>query len=104
MGATLTTGDELLEPTSTQLDAARSERFDVRLRFGSAADASRYLRSLTSLLFGANTKVTATLTTGVPRGDLTAEEIAERLARNTIADGRDYGDDRPSGRSVPERQ
>src|SRR5690606_5494076 len=60
------------------------ERFDVRLRFGSAAEASRYLRALTSLLVGASTKVTATLTTGAPREDLTAEEIADRLERTGI--------------------
>jgi superfamily II DNA or RNA helicase len=56
----------------------------VRLRFGSAPEASRYLRALTSLLFGASTMVTATLTTGAPREDLTAEEIADRLERAAI--------------------
>lgn len=56
----------------------------MRLRFGSAAEASRYLRALTSLLFGASNKVTATLTTGATREDLTAEEIADRLTRAAI--------------------
>lgn len=83
-GATLTKNERRLEPTSTLREIARAERFDVRLRFGSAVEASRYLRALTSLLFGASTKVTATLTTGAPREDLTAEEIADRLARAAI--------------------
>lgn len=61
----------------------RSEPFDMRLRFGSATDAARYIRALTSLLFGMSIKVTATLRTGVSREDLTAEEIADRLARNS---------------------
>lgn len=83
-GATLTTNERRLEPTSALREIARAERFDVRLRFGSAAEASRYLRALTSLLVGASTKVTATLTTGAPREDLTAEEIADRLERTGI--------------------
>lgn len=83
-GATLTTNERRLEPTGALREIARAERFDVRLRFGSAAEASRYLRALTSLLFGASTKVTATLTTGAPREDLTAEEIADRLERAGI--------------------
>ena len=83
-GATLTTNERRLEPTGALREIARAERFDVRLRFGSAAEASRYLRALTSLLFGASTNVTATLTTGAPREDLTAEEIADRLARAAI--------------------
>jgi len=83
-GAALTTNERRLEPTSALREVARAERFDVRLRFGSAAEASRYLRALTSLLVGASTKVTATLTTGAPREDLTAEEIADRLERAGI--------------------
>lgn len=83
-GATLTTNERRLEPTSALREIARAERFDVRLRFESAAEASRYLRALTSLLVGASTKVTATLTTGAPREDLTAEEIADRLERAGI--------------------
>ena len=83
-GAALTTNERRLEPTSALREIARAERFDVRLRFGSAALASRYLRALTSLLVGASTKVTATLTTGAPREDLTAEEIADRLERAGI--------------------
>lgn len=83
-GATLTTNERRLEPTSALREIARAERFDIRLRFGSAAEASRYLRALTSLLVGASTKVTATLTTGAPREDLTAEEIADRLERAGI--------------------
>lgn len=83
-GAALTTNERRLEPTSALREIARAERFDVRLRFGSAAEASRYLRALTSLLVGASTKVTATLTTGAPREDLTAEEIADRLERAGI--------------------
>jgi len=61
-----------------------AERFDVRLRFSAAAEAAHYLRALTSLFFGASTKVRTTLTTGAPREDLTAEEIADRLARADI--------------------
>lgn len=61
-----------------------AERFDMRLRFVVAADASRYLRALSSLLFRASIKVTATLTAGVPREDFDAAEIAERLSRGAI--------------------
>lgn len=70
-----------LEPESTLRCSAL---VDVRLRFGAAAEASRYLQALASLLHGASMKVTATLTTGVPREDLTCEEIADRLLRGTI--------------------
>ncbi len=84
MRTTLTTNDGRLTPASTPREATRAERVDLRLRFGAAAEASRYLRALTSLLFGASTDVTATLTTGAPREDLTAEEIADRLSRGAI--------------------
>ncbi len=73
-----------VEPASALREIAHAERFDVLLRFGVAAEASRYLRALTSLLFGGSTKVTATLTTGAPREDLNAEEIADRLSRGAI--------------------
>src|SRR5581483_11093061 len=63
---------------------ARTEPFDVRLRFGTAAEARCYLRALTSLLVGVCTKVTATLNARAPRDDLTAEEIADRLSRGAI--------------------
>jgi len=56
----------------------------LRLRFGSAGEATHFLRGLTMLLFGASTKVTARLATGAPREDLTAEEIAERLTRGAV--------------------
>lgn len=65
-------------------EIARAEPFEVRLRFGAAAEASRYLRALASLLFSASARVTATLTTGAPREDLSAEEIADRLSRGAI--------------------
>ncbi|HYI02834.1 DEAD/DEAH box helicase [Hyalangium sp.] len=84
MGPTLTTNDRRLESASALREIARAERFDVRVRFGSVADATRFLRALTSLLFGASVKITATLTIGAPREDLTAEEIADRLARGGI--------------------
>jgi superfamily II DNA or RNA helicase len=73
-----------VEPASTRREFARGEQFDVRLRFGAATAASRYLRALASLLFGASARVTATLTTGVLREDLTAEEIADRLSHGAI--------------------
>lgn len=76
--------NERIEPASTLREVARAEQFDVRLRFGAATEACRYLRALASLLFGASAKVTATLTTGAPREDLTAEEIADRLSRGGI--------------------
>lgn len=61
-----------------------SPALETRLRFTAAAEAARYLGALTSLLFGSSTNVNATLTTGAPREDLTAVEIAERLSRNAI--------------------
>ena len=73
--------DRRIGAPSPQREIAGDEGFDVRLRFGSAAEAYRYLCALTSLLFGPSTKVTATLTTGASREDLDATEIAERLAR-----------------------
>lgn len=88
MMGTTQTSDRRLEPASAQHEIARQHegclRIGVRLRFGSAAEATHFLRALTSLLFGASTKVTATLATGAPRDDLTAEEIAERLTRGAI--------------------
>jgi hypothetical protein len=59
------------------------ERFDMRLVFGSVAEASRYVSGLASLFFGASTKITA-LTASAPREDLAAGEIADRLERGTI--------------------
>ncbi|WP_225781266.1 DEAD/DEAH box helicase [Xenophilus sp. Marseille-Q4582] len=56
----------------------------MRLRFGASGDTSLYLSALTSLLFSASTRVAATLATGAVRDDLTADEIADRLARNAI--------------------
>ncbi len=76
--------DERIELASTLGEVARVERFDMRLRFGAGAEASRYLSALASLLFGASGRVIATLTTGAPREDFTAEEIAHRLGRGTI--------------------
>ena len=73
-----------LESASAICGNTRAERFDVRVRFGASAEATRYLRALASLFFGASTKVTATLTTGTPREDLTAEEISDRLSRAVI--------------------
>jgi len=73
-----------IEPVSARRENAGAERSEVRLRFGAAAEATRYLRALTSLLYGASTNVTSTLTTGAPREDLTAEEIADGLSRGTI--------------------
>jgi superfamily II DNA or RNA helicase len=84
MSAAQPRNERRIEPASALRETARAERFDVRLRFGAAAEASRYLRTLASLLFGASTRVTATLTTGAPREDLTAEEIADRLSRGAI--------------------
>lgn len=76
--------DFRIERASVLREIAHAERFDLRLSFGSSFNTSRYLSALTSLLFGASTKITATLATGSVREDLTAEEIADRLARNAI--------------------
>ncbi len=84
MAAAQPRSERPIEPPSAVRSGALVDRFDVHLRFEGAAEASRYVRALTSLLFGASTKVTATLTTGAPREDLTAEEIANRLSRGTI--------------------
>ena len=67
------------------VDPMSAERFELRLRFRAAAEASCYLRALTSLLTGASTKVIATLPTGVSLEDLTTEEIADRLARGALS-------------------
>ncbi|QNT70391.1 hypothetical protein [Defluviicoccus vanus] len=88
MMGTTQTSDRRLEPASAQREIARphesGSRVGVRLRFGSAAEVTHYLRALTGLLLGASTKVTATLVTGALREDLTAEEIAERLTRGAV--------------------
>ena len=88
MMGTTQTSDRRLEPASALGEIARPHegclRVGVRLHFGSAAEVTHYLRALTSLLFGASTKVTATLVTGALREDLTAEEIAERLTRGAV--------------------
>ncbi len=57
---------------------------EVRVRFGAPAEAVRYVRALASLCSGASAKVVATSAAGVPREDLTAEEISERLGRTGI--------------------
>jgi hypothetical protein len=59
-------------------------RFGLRVRFDSPQGCTRYLRALASLLFGASTKVTAELRTGTVRDDLSAEELADRLARCAV--------------------
>ncbi len=88
MMGTTQSSDRRLEPASELREIARPHegcsRVGVRLRFGSAAEVTHYLRALTSLLFGASTRITATLVTGAPREDLTAEEIAERLTRGAV--------------------
>lgn len=76
--------DLRVEPASVLRAIVHAERFNVRFRFGSSFNTSFFLSALTSLLFGASTKITATLATGAVREDLTAEEIADRLARNAI--------------------
>lgn len=84
MTATQPRDDRGLEPASALRGVARAEPFDVCLRFGAVTEASQYIRGLMSLLFGASTKVSATLTTGAPREDLLAIEIADRLSRGAI--------------------
>ena len=88
MMGTTQTSDRRLEPASALREVARPHEgcswIGLRLRFGSAGEATHFLRGLTSLLFGASTKVTATLATGAPREDLTAKEIAERLTRGAV--------------------
>jgi hypothetical protein len=88
MMGTTQTSDRRLESASALREVARPHEgcswIGLRLRFGSAAEATHFLRGLTSLLFGASTKVTATLATGAPREDLTAKEIAERLTRGAV--------------------
>ncbi|MFY9510344.1 MAG: DEAD/DEAH box helicase [Rubrivivax sp.] len=56
----------------------------MRLRFDSPVSRTRYLCALTSLLFGASSKVTAVFHAGALRDDLTAEEIADRLVRGAV--------------------
>lgn len=79
-----TTSDRRVEPSNARGEVAAAERYEVRLRFGAPAEVARYVRALTSLLFGASTRVTATLTTGARRDDLSAEEIADRIGRAAI--------------------
>lgn len=76
--------DLRVEPVSVLRAIEHAERFKLRLRFGSSFNASFFLSALTSLLFGASTKTTGVLATGAVREDLTAEEIADRLARNAL--------------------
>jgi superfamily II DNA or RNA helicase len=76
--------DPRIEPNGALQDIARVERSDLRVRFGSGNDAASYVRALMSLFFGVSTKVSATLTTGTTREDLSAQEIAARLARAAI--------------------
>lgn len=68
-----------------QVEPGGAERPEVRLRFHSADEATCYLRALTSLLFGASAKVVATQPAGTSREDLSAEEIADRLARGALS-------------------
>ncbi len=78
-------GDERRqEPASSRREAACAEQFDLRLRFGAAVEAFSYLRALTSLLFSVSRRVIAELTAGASREDLSAHEIANRLARGVI--------------------
>jgi superfamily II DNA or RNA helicase len=73
-----------VEPARVPRARVHAGEFDMRLRFGTATEASRYARALTSLLFGTSTAVTATLITGASREDLSADEISDRLARGAI--------------------
>jgi superfamily II DNA or RNA helicase len=56
----------------------------LRLRFRDSADARRYLCALTSLLLGSSLRVTAHLSTGARREDLTPDELADRIDRGVI--------------------
>lgn len=78
MGTMLTSDDQRLVSTRMLREVARAERFDVRLRFGSAADANRYLRAVTSLLFGASSKVVVPLP---PQLDLFGAEDEKTVER-----------------------
>jgi hypothetical protein len=73
-----------IEPANAGCVPTLNRCFDLRLRFATTADASGYLRSLASLLFGASAKVAITLTSGASRQDLNAKEIADRLSRTAI--------------------
>ena len=84
VAAAQTRSERPIEQPSAVRGGALVERFDMRLRFDGVTQASRYLGALTSLLLGGSTTVTATLTTGAPREDLTAEEIADRLSHGAI--------------------
>jgi superfamily II DNA or RNA helicase len=64
--------------------AAGAGPANLCLRFGTAAEAIRYLRALVSLLYGPCSAVTVTPITGAPREDLTPGEIADRLARDVV--------------------
>lgn len=82
MGTVTPSGGD--RPPGVPRGTRQAVRSELRLRFGSGADAVRYHRALASLLFGSSEKVTATLKDGVARDDFTAEQIADRLDRNTI--------------------
>src|SRR4051812_41870868 len=74
----------LAEPIMLANQAVRAAAPILRASFSRSAEASRYLSALASLLFNGSAKVSATLTTGAPRDDFTAEEIAGRLASGAI--------------------
>jgi hypothetical protein len=54
------------------------------VRFDAAADTSRYLLALTSMLFGASTEVVATRSGGAPRVGLNLESLADGFSRGTL--------------------
>lgn len=87
------------ESAVTLTRPAHAGHSGMRLRFDSPISLTRYLCALTSLLFGASTKVTAAFHTGALRDDLTAEEIADRLVRGAIGELR--FEVPSSGRTLP---
>jgi hypothetical protein len=76
--------ERLNQPLSAVRANAPAEPLELRLRFGSPTEASRYARMMTSLLFGASSRVTVALTSGTSRSDFTIEEISQRLSREGI--------------------
>jgi superfamily II DNA or RNA helicase len=75
------TTDRPRELSGATHDSLGPQKMGVGLRFTSSDAAFGYIRALISLLVGASSRVTLTLTTGAIREAFSAEEVMSRLDR-----------------------
>jgi hypothetical protein len=78
---------EHLEPATSRLSRPVSglpNRCESLVRLATPLDAVRYVRALTSLLYGSSSKVIAKLESGKVRDDFSSKEVADRVGHGLI--------------------